>query len=162
VSERRLIVPVSPSLLDRACAVVDRALHDTRYVAGALDALRSAVHAPGADGRALAGMSGDDIDGIVVFGIFGGTSGAGRLHFVAVEHHARRAGVGRALVDAAIDALRTENARFVLAELPDDPHALPDAHRFLHALGFTQESRVEDFYREGIALAFLRRELIRV
>jgi ribosomal protein S18 acetylase RimI-like enzyme len=162
VSERRSIVPVSPSLLDRACAVVGRALDGTRYLAGALDALRSAVDAPGADGRALASMSGEDIDGVIVFGIFGGTSGAGRLHFVVVERRARRAGVARALVGAALDALRAEGARFVLAELPDDSRALPDARAFLLALGFVQESRVDDFYREGIALSFLRRELGRV
>jgi ribosomal protein S18 acetylase RimI-like enzyme len=161
VSERRLIVPVSPSLLDSASAVVERALHDTRYLAGALDALRSAVNAPGMDGRALASMSGDDMAGVIVYGIFGGTSGAGRLHFVVVERRARRAGAARALIDAALAALRTDNARFVLAELPDDPHELPDARDFLHALGFSQESRVEDFYRDGVALSFLRRELDR-
>jgi ribosomal protein S18 acetylase RimI-like enzyme len=161
VSERRPIVPVSPSLLEDASAVVRRALHDTPYLVGALDALRSAVNAPGMDGRALARMSGDDIEGVVVFGVFGGTSGAGRLHFVVVERAARRAGAARALVDAAIASLRANNARFVLAELPDDPQNLPDAYGFLHALGFTQESRVEDFFRDGIALSFLRRELHR-
>jgi ribosomal protein S18 acetylase RimI-like enzyme len=107
-------------------------------------------------------MLGDEIAGVIVFGIFGGTSGAGRLHFVVVESGARRAGVARALVEAALDALRTDGARFVLAELPDDPHALPDARTFLLALGFVQESRVEDFYRDGVALSFLRRELTRV
>ncbi|MDB4911837.1 MAG: hypothetical protein JWO39_2660 [Gemmatimonadetes bacterium] len=161
MSERQLIVPVSPLLLDRASAVVERALAGTRYLAGALDALRSAVRSPGPDGRALASMSGDDLEGIIVFGIFGGTSGAGRLHFVAVESAARRAGTARAMVDAALDALRAEHARFVLAELPDDPRELPDARGFLLALGFTQESRVDDFYRDGIALSFLRRELDR-
>jgi ribosomal protein S18 acetylase RimI-like enzyme len=161
VSERRLIVPVSPSLLERASAVVARTLLHTRYLAGALDALRSAVNAPGTDGRALASMSGDDMEGVIVFGIFGGTSGAGRLHFVVVESRARRAGIARALVDAALDALRTDDARFGLAELPADPHDLPDARDFLNALGFAQESRVEDFYRDGVALSFLRRELDR-
>jgi ribosomal protein S18 acetylase RimI-like enzyme len=161
MSERRPIVPVSPSQLERASAVVEGALRDTRYLTGALDALRSAVHAPGADGRALASMSGDTVEGVIVFGIFGGTRGAGRLHFVTVERRARRTGVARALVNVAIETLVGDNARFVLAELPDDPHELPNARDFLHALGFTQESRVEDFYRDGIALSFLRRELVR-
>jgi ribosomal protein S18 acetylase RimI-like enzyme len=161
VSERRLIIPVSPSLLERASAVVEHALHDTRYLSGALDALRSAVNAPGSDGRALACMSDDDVEGVIVFGIFGGTSGAGRLHFVIVESRARRTGTARALVDAALGTLIGDDARFVLAELPDDPHELPDARAFLHALGFAEESRVEDFYRDGVALSFLRRELER-
>ena len=54
-------------------------------MAGALDALQSAVRAPGPEGRALASMTGDDVEGVIVFGIFGGASGAGRLHLVAVE-----------------------------------------------------------------------------
>jgi ribosomal protein S18 acetylase RimI-like enzyme len=159
VSERRVIVPVSPLLLSRAVAVIERALDDTHYLAGALDALRSAVQAPGADGRALASMAGEDIEGVIVFGIFGGTMGAGRLHFVVVESRRQRDGVARALVNAAIESLASSGARFVLAELPEDPRALAGAREFLDALGFAEESHVEDFYRDGVALVFMRREL---
>ena len=157
--ERRLIVAVSQPLLSRALAVAERAFHDTHYLDGALDALRSAVRDPGAEGRALASVVGDDVEGVIVFGIFGGTSGAGRLHFVAVESGFRRDGVARALVSGAIASLEESRARFVLAELPDDPRALGGARAFLEALGFHEESRVDDFYRDGIALAFMRREL---
>jgi ribosomal protein S18 acetylase RimI-like enzyme len=104
-------------------------------------------------------MSGDDMDGVIVYGIFGGTSGAGRLHFVVVESRARRGGVARSLVDAAIESLTAWRARFVLAELPDDARELTGSRSFLEALGFAEESRVDDFYRDGIALAFMRREL---
>jgi ribosomal protein S18 acetylase RimI-like enzyme len=161
VSERRLIVPVSQPLLPRASEIVERAFHGTRYLSGALDALQSAVRAPGPEGQALASMAGDDIEGVIVFGIFGGTSGAGRLHLVAVENRARRAGVARALVSAAIESLAESHARFILAELPEAPRELPGSRDFLEALGFREESRVDDFYRDGIALAFLRRELSR-
>jgi ribosomal protein S18 acetylase RimI-like enzyme len=161
VSERRLIVPVSHPLLPRASDVVERALRDTHYLSGALDTLQSAVRAPGAEGRALASMVGDDVEGVIVFGVFGGASGAGRLHFVAVENRARRAGVARALVSTAIASLAASHARFVLAELPDDPRELGGSREFLEALGFHEESRVDDFYRDGIALAFMRRELLR-
>jgi ribosomal protein S18 acetylase RimI-like enzyme len=162
VIERRSIVQVSPSLLPRAVSVVERVLQDTHYLDAALDMLRSAVHAPGADGRALASTAGSDIDGVIVFGIFGGTLGAGRLHFVLTEHRARRAGVARALVGAATEALGASGARFVLAELPDDSRMLPGSREFLRALGFAEESRVEDFYRDGVALSFMRRELVQL
>jgi ribosomal protein S18 acetylase RimI-like enzyme len=159
VSERRLIAPVSPSLLPGALATVERVLRGTHYLDGALDALRSAVRAPGADGRALTSVKGKRVEGVVVFGIFGGTSGAGRLHFVVVEPGARRMGVARALVDTAIAQLAASDARFVLAELPDDRGALPGASEFLRALEFMEESRVEDFFRDGVALSFMRRGL---
>jgi ribosomal protein S18 acetylase RimI-like enzyme len=159
VRERRLIVPVSPPLLSRASALVEAALHDTHYLDGALDALRSAVREPRIEARALASVTGDDVAGVTVFGIFGGTSGAGRLHFVVVESRARRNGVARALVSAAIESLRESRARFVLAEMPEDSRELGESRTFLEALGFHEESRVDDFYREGVALAFMRREL---
>ena len=159
MSERRSIVPVSPSLLPRAEAVIARALRGTHYLDAALDALREAVRAPGVDARAIAIVSGDFMAGVAVYGIFGGTIGAGRLHFAVVQSEARRDGAGSALVGEAVERLRDEHARFVLAELPDDPRELPAAREFLEAQGFAEESRMADFLREGIALSFMRREL---
>jgi ribosomal protein S18 acetylase RimI-like enzyme len=161
VSASRSIIPVSPSLLPRAAALVERVLRDTHYLAGALDALRSATDSPGAEGRALAGLRGDDLEGVIVFGIFAGTSGAGRLHFAVVENRARRGGVARALVTAAIESLEASGARFALAELPDDARELPGSHDLLDALGFHEEGRIDDFYRRGVGLVFMRRELAR-
>ena len=159
VSARRSIIPVSPSLLPRASAAVERVLRDTRYAAGALDALQSAVQTPGANGRALASMAGSDIEGVIVFGIFAGTSGAGRLHFVVVEDRVRRDGVARALVTVAIESLEASGARFMLAELPDDARELPGSRELLEALGFHEESRIDDFHGRGVALVFMRREI---
>lgn len=159
MSERRLIVPVSPELLSDTLRVVERALGGTRYLASALDALRSTVVSPSADARAFASLLGERVDGVIVFGFFGGASGAGRLQLVVLERDARRAGVGAAMVRAALAALRRDGARFVLAELPDDPHELPGARAFLESCGFAEESRIEDFYRDGLALSFLRMEL---
>jgi ribosomal protein S18 acetylase RimI-like enzyme len=161
VSERRPIVPVSPELLPVASRVVERALAGTRYLAGALDALRSAMISPDADARVFASMLGEYLEGVIVVGFFGGASGAGRLQIVAVESAARRAGVGAAMVREALAALRADGARFVLAELPDDSYALSGAREFLESFGFRQESRVDDFYRDGLALSFMRLELDR-
>lgn len=156
--ERRSIVPVSRSLLPQARLIVERALRDTAYLDGALDALRAAVETPGADGRALACVRDERIEGVIVFGFFGGASGAGRVQLAVVDQGSRRAHVARALAEEAFALLRSEGARFVLAELPEDEHALPGARAFLEALGFSQESRVEDFFRDGVALAFMRRD----
>jgi len=159
VSERRLIVPVSPELLPDASRVVERALERTRYLAGALDALRSTVLSPSKDARAFASVRGARIHGVIVFGFFGGASGAGRLQLVVVERDARRAGVGAAMVREALAALREDGARFVLAELPDDSYELSGARELLESFRFREESRVDDFYRDGLALSFMRLEL---
>ena len=158
--ERRLIVPVSRELLPAASRVVERALADTRYLAGAVDALRSAVLAPSPDAHALASTLGERLEGAIVYGFFGGASGAGRVQIVAVVGDARRAGAGAAMMREALAALRDEGARFVLAELPDDSYVLPGAREFLESFGFREESRVNDFYRDGLALSFMRLELV--
>ena len=95
--------------------------------------------------------------GFVLFGIVPGTQGAGRMRAVAVAPLARRRGVGRALVTAALHALDERGARFALVELPDEP-----LMRFLSALldacGFSEESRAADLVRDGVAMRYLRRE----
>ena len=139
-----------------------RTLGLSSYAAGALESLELAVRAvpaPGAEARAIGALRGESLDGVAVFGAFAGAVGAARLHLVVVDEGARRNGAGRALVDAAIAHARSEASRFVLAEVPDDARALPGAHAFLAAMGFREESRVEDFFRDGIALTFLRRDL---
>ena len=159
VRRSREIVPVPYMWGSQVTLLVGRALDDTPYLHGALDALVPAVKRPNMDGCAMASVVGDRIDGVVVFGFFGGANGAGRLQLTVVDTMLRRKHIGRQLVDVAIAQLSEQGARFVLAELPDDPRALPGAREFLESMAFREESRVESFYREGVALTFLRREL---
>ena len=46
----------------------------------------------------------------------------------------------------------------VFAEMPDDP-AIGQVRALLASVGFEEEARVPDFYRAGVALTLLRREL---
>lgn len=98
------------------------------------------------------------VTGFVLFGVVPGTLGAGRVRAVAVAPLARRRGVGRALLTAALSDLEARGARFALVELPDEP-----GMRFLAALldacGFTEESRAADLVRDGVAMRYLRRDL---
>ncbi len=150
---------LTAEVLSAGASVVATVLRGTDYVVGALDVLESAVRAPGPDARVLAVERGGVIEGVLVFGTFAGTMGAGRLHFVAVSERARRLGIGRALVDSAVIHLKERAARFLLVELPDDPRALPCARAFLAALGFHEESRVEDLFRDAIGLSLMRRAI---
>jgi ribosomal protein S18 acetylase RimI-like enzyme len=161
VSVRREIIELDTARLSLAAQLVMRALALTPYAAGAIESLEAAVRSPNEESRALASVRGGAIDGVVVYGMFAGADCAGRLQLVVVDEGSRRESVGRALVESAIARLRGEGARFVLAELPDDSHALPHARDFLTRLDFGEESRVENFFRDGISLAFVRRELAR-
>ena len=66
--------------------------------------------------------------------------------------------VGGRLMDAVANAARDSSARFLLAEMADDP-ALGKVFALLREHGFREEARVPDFYREGVALTFLRKDL---
>ena len=85
-------------------------------------------------------------------------AGAGALHGVVVSLPQRRLGAGRSLVRHAAGELRARGARFAIAEVPDAP-AVRDVLALLAADGFVEEARVADFYRDGVALAFMRRDL---
>jgi ribosomal protein S18 acetylase RimI-like enzyme len=161
VSVRRKIIELDAVQLPAATQLLMRALSLTPYATGALESLEGAARSPDSESRALACVDGDAMHGVAAFGAFAGADGAARLHFVVVGETSRREGIGRALVEAAIARLRAEGARFVLAELPDDSLALPHARDFLSRLDFREEGRVENFFRDGVSLAFLRRDIAR-
>ena len=107
----------------------------------------------------VAEMDGQPV-AIAVYGEFAGATGAGRLHLVAVDPSHRRRGLGTLLLNRVAAELTACPTRFILAELPDDHPALDDYFAFLDATGFTEESRIPHFYREGVGLVFLRREMV--
>jgi GNAT superfamily N-acetyltransferase len=98
------------------------------------------------------------ITGVVLYGGIAGAEGAGRLNLVAIEHGKRMQGVATMLVEAAVEALRAEGKRFVTVELPDDPD-LAQSESLLGRCGFQLEAHVPDYFRDGVDLAILRRNL---
>jgi len=66
--------------------------------------------------------------------------------------------VGRTIVDAVAGVARADGARLLEAELPADT-VLGRTLSLLRANGFRQEGRIPDFFRDGVALLFLRKEL---
>lgn len=96
--------------------------------------------------------------GVAVFGLVPGAEGAGKMNGMAVAPEAQRQGVARALIEAFVEALRRRGARFVLVEFPDAAE-LSGGRTLLQQAKFTEESRVADYFRAGIALVFLRRNL---
>lgn len=120
--------------------------------------LEAALGGAAREARGLAAHAGGALVGVVVFGDIAGSLGTARLHLVAVASHAQRGGVGRTLVFAAGAELARAGGRLLMVEMPDDP-ALASALTFLLRAGFEEEARIPDFYRDGVALVFLRRPL---
>ena len=95
---------------------------------------------------------------LALYGPVAGANKVWKLSILLTAPHVAPREVGRAILDAVIDTVRRDGARLLVAELPADA-ALGRSLSLLRANGFDQEARIPDFYREGVALLFLRREL---
>lgn len=149
-----LVRPFAPADRVAARALIAAELPTNPYATRALDLVGEL--APGGEYQAMVAEDNGRPVGVVVFGLVAGSQGAGSLYAAVVEPAYRRRGVGSALVHAAADALRALGARFVIAEVPDDPWATAHFVGLVSATGFTEAARVPDLYRDGVALAFWR------
>jgi len=157
--------PITVRALDAATAGLARELAQasvdgTPYAEHALTTLYDAATKPGRESRALIVLSSDseDLLGVIVFGEVAGTVGTGKLHCINVTASARLQGIASRLIDAAISDLAEKQARFVMAELPDDPR-IAAVQDLLLCNKFVEEARIPDFYADGVALICFRREI---
>ena len=134
------------------------ALGVTPYIDRALEVLELAERGNDPENRALVIARDGTVAGLVLFGSIAGTRGGARLHTAVLAPGIDADDVGERLMRAVASVLKGGGARFLLAEMPDDP-ALGTVFALLREHGFREEARVPDFYREGVALTFLRLEL---
>lgn len=121
-------------------------------------ALAAALAGESAEARGLVAESEGELKALVVFGMVAGAIGTGRVHLVAVSAAARLRGVGGALLAAAMERFRDDAVRVVFVEMPDDPSVAPGRSLLLRE-GFVEEARVADFFRDGVSLVLLRRDV---
>jgi ribosomal protein S18 acetylase RimI-like enzyme len=141
-------------------ALVLAAVEGTPYAPRQLEMLDEALAGTGAECRALVAARDGELVGVALFGEVAGTRGAAKVHLVAVTAGARLLGIGARLVDAAVAELAAAGARLAIAEVPDDPRVAA-GRALLVGAGFREESRVADFYADGVALVVMRREVSR-
>jgi ribosomal protein S18 acetylase RimI-like enzyme len=150
--------PLAPLDSAAAQALAEAVFGDAPYASSMLAALDGALRAESEEYRALVVRENSALIGLIVFGATAGALGAGRIYFVAVDGSARRRGIATALIGAACEELRSRGARFVAVEMPEEPR-LDGGRAVALRAGFRPESRVGDYVRDGVGLAFLRRDL---
>lgn len=153
------IRPLAEHELASARALARTGLGSHELLESARSSLEQALTSPGAEHRALAALSGDDVVGLIAFGEISGTLGVGRITAVVVRREHRRQGIGLALVDAATTTLAAGGARLIIIEMPDAAEVEHVRHFLIGHAGFREESRIRDYYRDGVSLSFLRLEL---
>jgi L-amino acid N-acyltransferase YncA len=136
------------------------ALGVTPYIDRAMEVLQLAARGAGRDEehRALVIERDGTVAALTLFGTVAGATGVQKLHVAVLAPSVSSEDVGQRIVRAMLDEARGEGARLVVAELPEDP-AMGQVRALLASEGFEEEARVPDFYREGVALTRLRREL---
>jgi hypothetical protein len=146
-----------PDDADTARRFVSGQFSNPRYRARALEVLESALEFEDPEFMALLAVDGEPerLVGVTVFGTVAGAHAVVKLHGVITSELAP----ARALVEAVRRASEHSGERMIVCELPDDaPFATAAAA--LEANGFTEEGRVPDFVREGVALRLLVRPLL--
>jgi ribosomal protein S18 acetylase RimI-like enzyme len=131
------------------------ALGVTPYIDRAMEVLALAERGGDPEHRGMVVARDGTVAGLVLFGLVGGTAHAARLHTAVLAPGVHTSDVGGRLMRSVEDAARSAGARFILAEMPDDP-AIGKVLALLREQGFREEARVPDFFREGVALTFLR------
>lgn len=134
------------------------ALGVTPYIDRAMEVLQLAERGHNHEHRALVIARDGTVAALALYGAVAGALGVSKLHAAVVAPSVSVADVGQRLVTAVLDEARSEGARLVIAEMPDDP-ATGQVRALLASVGFEEEARVPDFYRDGVALTLLRREL---
>lgn len=147
-----------PADAESVHALVRPEIERTRYPRAPTAALDAVLDGSDADSSALVALMDGSVAGIVIHGVTAGSEGAGRIQLVVTAPERRRTGIARALIDAAMDSLRRAGARVVFIEMPDDP-TLAAPLALFRRCGFHVESRVAGFYRDGVDLVVLRREM---
>jgi hypothetical protein len=149
------LIPQENARGDVARALVLSEVFSTPYSEMPLYALERAL-AGGSDEYRMAEV-GDPMRALAVYGAVAGTVGTARLFIVAPASPGSR-GDAAAALQSVLAQLKSEGARLLIAELPDDS-ACEGMRKLLLESGFREESRVDDLIRDGVALTFLRYEI---
>ena len=144
---------------DRAGAhrLLEMRLGVTPYIDRAVEILNIADRGGDAEHRAYVVARDGTVAGLALFGMVAGTEAGYRLHALVVQSH--EGDVGGRLVQAVMTAVLEGHGRFLVAELADEP-ALSATMTVLRAQGFEEAGRIPDYFRDGVPLVILRRDLL--
>jgi L-amino acid N-acyltransferase YncA len=138
-------------------ALVFSVLGVTPYVDRVVELLAAAEHGD-PDSQALIIERDGTVAALALYGPIAGTANTWRLATAILSPQVDAAEVGHVIVDAVVARAQSAGGRLLVAEFADDV-ALGRSLALLQANGFSEEGRVRDFFRAGVAMILLRRDL---
>ena len=133
------------------------ALGVTPYVDRVLELLKAAEQGD-PETRALIIERDGTVAALALYGPVAGAQNTWKLDTMLLSERVESTDVGRALLDAVVAAATASGGRLLTAELPADP-VIGRTLSLLRANGFKQDGKIPNYFRENVALLFLRREL---
>lgn len=101
---------------------------------------------------------GDKVLGFTCYGIRYLSQGVYDLFWIAVDPNARRNGVGRELITASEEAVRTMGGRILIAETSGTAE-YASTREFYVRMGYENEASIKDFYKPGDDLKIYTKRL---
>jgi ribosomal protein S18 acetylase RimI-like enzyme len=120
--------------------------------------LRAAVDAPQGEYRACVAERDGEVVGFGVYGLVAGSVGTGIIYGVLVGARSRRAGIGHRIIVHIAQDLAHAGARMIVSEIPGDA-AVMKYRALLISYGFLEETRIDDYYRDGVPQIISRFDL---
>jgi hypothetical protein len=136
---------LQPDDAGAARAVVSVQLAGTLYETRVLEQLDVAIGGNDAECRGIVAFEAREavVVGLVLFGIVAGARGVVKVHALL--------GNDRVALRALATAVCNADVRMVVCEIADEPR-FGVTVQLLRELGYTEEGRVADFIRDGVAL----------
>ena len=106
----------------------------------------------------LTAVENSTIYGYVCFGDTPLTEGTWDVYWIAVSHEQQGKGIGRALMSATEDAVKSHNGRLILIETSSTAE-YDKTRRFYHGIGYTIICRIPEFYMPGDDLVIFHKVL---
>ena len=129
----------------------------TPYVDRAVEILTSAERGDDEQNRAYVVARDGTVAGIALFGRIAGTEAGFRLHLLLVVSN--EGDVGVRLLESVNYAVLDNGGRFIVAEIAEEP-ALSATIVLLRHHDFDEVGRIPDYFRDGVPLLILRRDLL--
>jgi hypothetical protein len=148
---------LEPADAEPARALVQATLGATPYAERVVELLADAERGD-PETRALLVERDGTVAALALYGPVAGAKGTWKVDALLMAERVEPRETGRSLIDAVTATVRHAGARLLVAELPADP-VLGKTLSLLRASGFRQEGRIPDFFRQDVALLFLRRDV---
>jgi ribosomal protein S18 acetylase RimI-like enzyme len=130
----------------RVRAIVEQAgIFRPDEVEVALEVFQDAVTAPGKDYCALGAYDDDQLVGFACYGLTPCTVATWDLYWIAVDPRSFRQGVGRQLMSACEEQIRTSGGRLVVVETASRPDYAA-TRAFYEALGYAPAAHIPEYY----------------